>query len=272
MSEALAPVPSTGGEELSGGGVTGDGQNAGPGRPGADRLISLLHRVAVEGTGLDMIYEALSLVAERFALEDVVVAIRHETAGLQAFRLQRRVIGRSELDRIEGGTTFLSVPDTVPPAAQKLVTGIAEVAFSTHLAQRHVVRDPLTGLLSRGVFNEALRAAAAQSSRYGWVYTVMVLRTDDGGTTPSELEVRRLGHAFARALRTGDTGGRLYGATFAALLPNATSDSLRPLVRRFAEESGSEIDAVRIGSATAPKDSVDPAELFRMASSRVNDR
>jgi GGDEF domain-containing protein len=240
-------------------------------RPGPDDWIALLHKAAADSPGIDVIYELLALVAQRFGLEDAVLAVPNETLGTQIFRLSRQAIGQAELARILDGAGFVSTPDVVPLGAQRLVTGIAEVALATHLAQRHVVRDPTTGLLSRQVFNEALRAAAAQSSRYGWTFTVMVLRVKGVAEQLGDGEVRRLGYAFGRALRSGDTGGRLYRSTFTALLPNASAESLHALVHRFAEESGLRRDAIGYGSATTPNDSVDPAELFRLAGSRLHD-
>jgi hypothetical protein len=239
-------------------------------RPGPDEWISLLHRAALDSIGLDVVYELLDLVAQRFSLDDLTVVVTNEVLGTQAFRLGRRPVGSGELELLEAGSGLASTPNEVPAGAQRLVLGLVEVALATHLAQRRIVRDPATGLLSRAVFNEALRAAAAQSSRYGWTFTVVVLRLGSGGARPAERETRRLGHAFARALRSGDTGGRLYGETFTALLPNATAESLHALVRRFREESGLAEGAIRYASATAPDDTVDPAELLRLAASRLD--
>jgi GGDEF domain-containing protein len=185
------------------------------------------------------------------------------------FRLGHRSVGLAELDRLrpEG---FASEPDTVPPVARRLVTGIAELALATQAARHHLVRDPLTGLHSLDLFNEALRAAAAQSSRYGWTFSVMALRVPIPEGQPGEPEVRRLGRAFARALRSGDTGARLHQGTFVALLPSASAESLHALVRRFSEESGTPVAGIQFASATTPNDSVDPAELFRLARSRLH--
>jgi GGDEF domain-containing protein len=248
--------------------------HAGPasanGQVGHDGLIDLLHDVATRADGLDVIDEAIRLIAEHFSLQDLVVAVDTDTIGMQIFRLKRDPIGEAEFDRVCGGESFISVPDVVPATIKRLVAGIADAAIAVQLARRHQVRDPWTGLLTRGVFNEALRSAGAQSSRYGWTFTVLVLRIG-GGEEPGEAEVRRLGHAFARALRSGDAGGRLRRATFMALLPNASAESPHALVRRFMEESGTSADAIDYASATAPNDSVDPAELFRLAASRMRD-
>lgn len=266
MSEAITPPPQAGAAVASEPLPSPPAPDTRPAGP--NPLVSLLHKAA-ETPGIDVIYEALDLVAEHFHLEDAVVMVPSEVLGRQAFRLGRLPLGPAQLAALGDGTTFVSVPDAVPESLQRLVSGLSEVALSTHLAQRHLIRDPATGLLSRGVFNEALRSAAAQSSRYGWIFTVMVLRV--AGEEPPVRQVRRLGYAFGRALRTGDTGGRLRGATFTALLPNATADSLHALVGRFSEESGVPIESVQFASATAPKDSVDPAELFRLAGSRLHE-
>jgi hypothetical protein len=266
MSEATTPQPQAGAAIAS---ETLRSQSAPGARPdGPNPLISLLHKAA-KAPGIDIIYDALDVVAEHFHLEDAAVVVPNDVLGRQAFRLGRHPLDPAQLERLSDGVDFVSSPDTVPLSVQRLVSGLSGVALATHLAQRHLVRDPATGLLSRGVFNEAMRAAAAQSSRYGWIFTMMVLRVV--GEEPSEREVRRLGYAFGRALRTGDTGGRLLGATFTALLPNATGESLHALVGRFSEESGVPVESIRFASATAPKDSVDPSELFRLAASRLHE-
>ncbi len=267
MNEAIAPHPPTGGVVASDPDSTDQALETR--RAATHPLVSLLHRAAGDTPGIDVVYEALDLVAEHFHLEDAIVLVRSEALGPQAFRLGRRPVGRAELGPLRGGADFVSTPDSVPQPMQRLVAGISEVALATHLARRHLVRDRTTGLLSRAVFNEALRSAAAQSSRYGWIFTVMVLRVP--GAPASEGETRRLGYAFGRALRTGDSGGRLRGTTFTALLPNATADALHALVRRFSEESGVPADSLEFASATAPKDSIDPAELFRLAASRLHE-
>ncbi len=267
MNEALAPHPHDEGAVASASEAM-DGEPS-AGRSGVHPLVSLLDKLACDAAGLDVIYDALELVATHFGLHEALVAVPNDTVGRQVFRLGRLPVGAAELERLGEGDQFASVPDSVPHPVRSLVAGIAAVALTTDLARRQLVRDRATGLLSRAVFNEALRSAAAQSSRYGWIFTVMVLRVAQD--TPSDKELRRLGYAFGRALRTGDTGGRLLGATFTALLPNATAESLHALVRRFSEESGVPAEAVHFASATAPKDSVDPAELFRLASARLRE-
>src|ERR1700722_2365788 len=104
-------------------------------RPGPDDWIALLHKAAADAPGIGVIYELLALVAQRFGLEDAVLAVPNETLGTQIFRLSRQAIGQAELARILDGAGFVSTPDVVPLGAQRLVTGIAEVALATHLAQ-----------------------------------------------------------------------------------------------------------------------------------------
>lgn len=267
MNEALASHPAEGGAVASAPGTAGDA----PGQPrqGVHPLVGLLEKVAGDTAGLEVLYEALDLVAKHFELDDVLVAVDNDTVGRQVFRLGRLRVGPAELDRLGEGREFASTPDSVPRPTQSLVAGIAAVALAADVARRQLVRDRATGLLSRAVFNEALRSAAAQSSRYGWIFTVMVLQV--AGDRPAGRQLRRLGYAFGRALRTGDTGGRLRDATFTALLPNATAESLHALVGRFSAESGVPVESIQFASATAPKDSVDPAELFRLAATRLRE-
>ncbi len=237
--------------------------------PGPNEWIGLLHRAASETHGLEVIYELLDLVAERFGLDDLTVVVTNETLGPQAFRLGRRPLEPGDAELVRAGSGLRARPGSVPAGAQRLILGLVDVALATQLARRRLVRDPATRLLTAPVFNAALRAAAAQSSRYGWTFSVVVLRI--GTPDPTEAQIRRLGRAFARALRSGDTGGRLFRSTFAALLPNATGPSLEALVERFRDEAQLHGEPLRYASATAPNDSVDPTELLRLAGSRLHD-
>lgn len=233
-------------------------------------LIDLFVDLGQDGGGLEVIYRALSLAEVRFKLDDVILTTRNQAMGRQVFRLNRKAISANDLEPISTPNRLRSIPDVIPAEYQQLVLALAELALSTEAAKRNPLHDPLTGLPSRGVFNEALRAAAAQGSRYGWTFTVLVLRVRDG-EDPTVLEIQRLGQAFARALRSGDTGARLSATTYVALLPNATSESPHALVGRFLGESGLHAKAIDYGSATTPNESVDPAELFRLAASRLGD-
>jgi GGDEF domain-containing protein len=261
MSEAAAPPQAA---RASAGAVTPEGSLG----PGPNEWIDLLHRAASETHGLDVIYELLDLVAERFGLDDLTVVVSNESLGPQAFRLGRHAIDPGLAEVVRSGTALLAKPTPVPPGAQRLVLGLVDVALATQLARRRLVRDPATGLLTAPVFNAALRAAAAQSSRYGWTFTVVLLRI--AADQRAEAQIRRLGQAFARALRSGDTGGRLFHSTFAALLPNATGPALEALIERFRDEAQLAGESLRYASATAPDDSVDPVELLRLAGSRLH--
>jgi GGDEF domain-containing protein len=268
MSEALAAQPAesmvlaASGQPLNG---VGPPEAASGGQA---ELVGLLHQLSDGSSGLDVVYRALAVTATQFGLQDLVVGLDNQVAGRQVFRLDRRPIGPEDLDRLGDGSTLLAVPDTVPADVASTLLAVVDAAFTTQLARHHHLRDPLTGLLARGVFNETLRSAAAQSSRYGWTFTIALMQVGDGKHT-DPTEIRQFGHAFARALRSGDTGTRLQRSVFAALLPNATSESLHAFVRRFAEESSLEEATMHIASATAPNESVDPAELFRLAAARL---
>lgn len=267
MSEALAAHPAES-VVLSGSGQPMNGEHPADGSSTVQgELVNLLHELG-GASGLDVLYRALDMTAAGYGLDDLVVALHDDAAGRQVFRLQRRPVGRDELERLGEAPSLLAVPDAVPPEVAGTLLAVAAAALAIQIAHRQQLRDPLTGLLRRGVFNEALRSAAAQSSRYGWTFTVALVQVD-GNDGSEATEIRHLGHAFGRALRSGDTGTRLQRSVFAALLPNATSESLHAFVRRFGEESRVEERALQVASATAPNESIDPAELFRLAAARL---
>ena len=261
----------------SNGTVTRDVPATGATQKGVDsgeQLALLLHRLARSGGGLGFVYETLHDLAAHYGLTDAVLTIDVPSLGRQSFRLGRRPIV-AELERtLAIGPGLLTEPALVPVAIRSVVEDMARIAVSLQVAQAGSIRDPLSGLLSRRGFNEALRTVAAQSSRYGWPFTLVLLSLGARGTrvdpTAEELAIRRGGRALSRALRTGDVGTRIEGTTFAAVLPNAGAEALNALVERIAGElpsvSRSELS---LGAANAPRESVDPVELFRLASSRM---
>jgi len=269
---AAANGPNTATDVVSNAGGTG-------GADEAEALLAMVRQLSDSDAGIGFIYQALQRLATRYGLQDAAVAVQEGSLGTQIFRLGRRALDAGTATRVyESGAGVYAVPGLVPPAMRAGVEDLCQLALSVHLARHGSARDPLTGLPSRRVFNESLRTIAAQSARYGWHFTLLVLgigATVPSGASdlsPSEFVVARSGRALGRALRTGDLGTRLEGSTFAAILPNAGNDAVGALLDRIHEELPTLARAdVSLGSASAPRESVDPVELFRLASSRLRE-
>jgi diguanylate cyclase (GGDEF)-like protein len=148
----------------------------------------------------------------------------------------------------------------------------ASVIASAHL---HEVRfladhDPLTRLLNRRAFVERLDGEVARATRYGHSFA-LVLCDLDGFKELND----RFGHpagdealqVFARTLqsasRKGDEAFRIGGDEFALLLPEASVDNAREVVRRVSQK----VEGIRasFGVATCPENAREPQTLFRLA-------
>jgi diguanylate cyclase (GGDEF)-like protein len=241
-------------------------------------VLEMLHRLSDVGGGIAFVYDGLDRLAAHYGLTDVVVVLEVEPLGTQAFRLGRRPIGKEHLEVLGRGQGFHATPDVVPtPEADAFIT-LSRLALNLQLARHGAAHDPLTGLANRRGFDERLRSAAAQSARYGWTFTLVLMdlngfkQVNDRLGHPAGDEVlRKVGQALRRTLRTGDSAARVGGDEFAVLLGNAGLDALAPFVDRLRHELPTEPAAVgvSVGAAAAPAESVDPAELIRIADTRL---
>lgn len=241
-------------------------------------VLDLLHHLSQAGGGIDFVYAGLERLASQFGLTDAVLVLEVEPLGTQAFRLGRRPLGSEHMAALGGGPGLHGTPDTVPTPTAEAFVALGRLALSLQLARHGAAHDPLTGLANRRAFDERLRSAAAQSARYGWTFTLVLMDlngfkqvNDTLGHPAGDELLRSFGQALLRTLRTGDSAARVGGDEFAVLLGNTGLDALDPFVERLRRELPSEpaTVGVSVGAATAPAESVDPAELVRIADARL---
>ena len=109
-----------------------------------------------------------------------------------------------------------------------------QVAVALQNAERHArvsdaaVRDPLTGLLNRRYFDEAVESAFATARRAGTALSLIVLDLDrfsavnnEHGHAAGDAVLRRVATAMASAVRVGDIVARYGGEEFVVIAPLA---------------------------------------------------
>jgi diguanylate cyclase (GGDEF)-like protein len=150
------------------------------------------------------------------------------------------------------------------------------------------VRDPLTGLLNRRYFDEAVESAFATARRSGAPLSLIVFDLDrfsavnnEHGHAAGDAVLRRVARAMAGAVRVGDTIARYGGEEFVLIAPGADTDEAVAVAERVraavAEASAAAPDGagqgvpitVSAGVASLLGDELDGRALFRAADSAL---
>jgi diguanylate cyclase (GGDEF)-like protein len=154
------------------------------------------------------------------------------------------------------------------------------------LATEAAVRDPLTGLLNRRFFDEAVETAFATSVRGGTELSLVVLDLDRfsevnnvHGHPVGDAVLRRVAKAMSGAVRTGDIVARYGGEEFVIIAPGSDRDGAVRLAERIraavAAETVRPVDGLDVpitisaGVASRLGDEADARALFRAADSAL---
>ena len=168
----------------------------------------------------------------------------------------------------------------------------AQVSIALQNADLHArvaesaVRDPLTGLLNRRFFDEAVETAYATAARSGEPLSLIVLDLDrfsdvnnTHGHAVGDTVLRNVAGAMARAVRAGDIVARYGGEEFVVIAPGSRQEDAVRLAERIraavVREAERPIDGtvitmtVSAGVATRLGDEADGRALFRAADSAL---
>ncbi|HYH92001.1 MAG TPA: diguanylate cyclase [Candidatus Saccharimonadales bacterium] len=256
-------VPTAGGSER----VTGDARPLTPDDAAALEAIETGERVIRPAPSIDG--EApRSVLALPIRIDDRVTAV------LTATRPSAAPFGEVELG-----------------IADLLVT---QVAVALRNADRHAmvsdaaVRDPLTGLLNRRYFDEAVEAAFAHARRHQTPLSLIVLDLDrfsavnnEHGHAVGDAVLRRVSQAMQGAVRLEDTAARYGGEEFVVIAPGAGAAEAVVVAERIRTAvAAAAADAVTIdgrpvpltisaGVASLLGDELDGHALFRAADSAL---
>ena len=173
--------------------------------------------------------------------------------------------------------------------ADLLVTKIEVALQNAELHARvseAAVRDPLTGLLNRRYFDEAVETAFAAAARSQRELSLIVFDLDRfsevnnvHGHAVGDAVLRRVARAMAAVIRTGDTVARYGGEEFVVIAPGATRDEAIQVAERVraavAAETSRPVDGLDVpitvsaGVASRLGDEADGRALFRAADSAL---
>ena len=146
------------------------------------------------------------------------------------------------------------------------------------------IRDPLTGLANRTLFEERLRGSLSRDARSGGVTGVLFLDLDGfkavndrHGHAVGDAVLQGVAERLRSAVRPADTVARLGGDEFVVLVEDATEAGLTALqdrlwsaVRMPLELHGLTLDVgVSVGMALAVDGNADPASLVSEADARM---
>jgi diguanylate cyclase (GGDEF)-like protein len=151
-------------------------------------------------------------------------------------------------------------------------------------AESHALRDSLTGLPNRRLFDDRLQQAVANAERSGAAPAVLLIDldrfkeiNDTLGHAAGDALLRETAIRLVEVLRDGDTVARIGGDEFAVVLPDAPLIGIHETARRLhrAIETPVEHDGVllgvgaSIGIAVAPQHGRTVAALLRHADSAM---
>ena len=198
---------------------------------------------------------------------------------------QRYVDGQGRSSWVLHGAAAVPGPDGRPAWFAVSAQDISERrraeedlrALSAALAEQ-AVRDPLTGLANRTLFEERLKAVLARDSRTGASSAVLFLDldgfkevNDNLGHAAGDEVLRTVAKRLASAVRPADTVARIGGDEFVVLVEGASNESVAQLVLRLKAVVGEPMQTldlkvgVSVGAALAVAGGRSPQELLSAA-------
>lgn len=239
-----------------------------------------LDQLSASEFGIGFVYSVLDLLARHYRLSDVVVVLGDESLGTQSFRLHRKKVSADSLGGLTSVPGVYCDPDVVPLVVQDVVRSVCQLALTLHVARHGAAHDRLTNITNRQYFDATLRTAAVQSARYGWKFTLVLADVngyeadiDHVGLSVSDDLLRTFGNALRQSVRGGDTAARIGGDEFGVILWNAERAEVSAFVERLRTLAVPGVDHIdfTIGTASSPRDSTDPDELYRIATARLSE-
>jgi diguanylate cyclase (GGDEF)-like protein len=145
-------------------------------------------------------------------------------------------------------------------------------------AEQRARIDELTELFNRRHFEERLKEEIARHSRYGGVFSLVLLDLDNFktyndiyGHPSGDKLLNQIARTVKRSIRTGDRAFRYGGDEIIVILPETTMEDAYTVAERIREQIAAEMEAKEIavtcsiGLASYPADGVISGELVTVA-------
>lgn len=202
---------------------------------------------------LDAVVESLEGDSDGVEGPAAALGVLHAQQGRASSGLVEQIVGLrpviwgalASLSEVAGdlGTLLLLQEDVTEAVDQALRRATAAyVEESTRVLAHRATRDPLTGLLNRAAFEEALRTAMKAGAR-SQPPALLLLDLDRfkqvndtlGHLTGDDVLIR-VGETIASAVRGGDVASRLGGDEFAVLLTETSERQATRIARRIVKQ------------------------------------
>jgi len=216
----------------------------------------LLERVNAAQSPLTVVSESLATLAGTLGVSQVLVAIDDPEFGRQVFSSGRTLLGDSG-DLLWGPPRVRTDPPrALDDALSRLIVATVTTTFERARASTQPVAVARPDDLIIG-----LDAATQRSARYGWGFTLVLVRLDEADARNS---ARMEAH-----LRAGDTLIELGTRDLAILMPAAPGDEIPTILARVGR-SGT-VSTFCYGLAACPGDATEADALLALAAARLRD-
>ena len=214
----------------------------------------LLERLNAAESPLSIVSASLEGLATTLGVERAMVAIDDTKFGRQVFTSGRRTLGDNG-DLLWGPPCVRTDP---PVPIDATLARLIIAAVTTTFERAQEIQNGFTG---PDALINAIRAAVDRCARYGWGFTLVLIRADDSeGTAPSGVEAH---------LRVSDTVMELGPRDLAILLPDAADTQVPSILARIGQ--GGAVSTFCYGLATCPGDAAEAGELLNLAAARLRD-
>lgn len=216
----------------------------------------LLERLNAAQSPLTIVSDSLANLATTLGVEQVMVAIDDAECGRQVFSSGRTLLGDSG-DLLWGPPQVRTVP---PRDLDDALSRLIVATVTTTFERARTSNSPATVARSDDLII-ALGAATQRSARYGWGFTLVLVRLD-------EADKRNRPRVEAH-MRTGDSLIELGPRDLAILMPAAPGDEVPTILARVGR-SGT-VSTFCYGLAACPGDANEAGALLALAAARLRD-